>query len=78
MIQKSDIFEAMREQTGCAFISDLPKASSSKLRVSVNALDAVSYSSRQWQDLTEYLVGTPKEAETSEEAKENLLDLLEG
>ena len=76
MIQKEDIFEALRQKTGCTFISDLPKASSSTLSVSVRALDAASYTSQEWQDLTAYLTGTPEVPDDSEQAKNCLLDLL--
>ena len=73
---KKDIFEDMKRQTGCDYISDLPKLPVSVLRASVQSLPGGDYTTRQWQELTQYLTGSSKERESAEEEKRSLRQRL--
>ena len=75
-MKQNDIFEDMRKQAGCDYISDLPQLSFSLLRQTVEKLSGADYSVQQWEELTEYLVGSMDQLEDPEREKMRLLQRL--
>lgn len=73
-----DLFEYLREQVGCEYISDLPKVAKSTPLPIIHALASIrpnTVSLKFWNDALNYLVQEPAQS-TAEEAYALLISAL--
>lgn len=54
----NDLFEDVRREVGCDFISDLKNEPYRTIAIKIaSQLDAHKYSMREWEDFTQYICG---------------------